>query len=393
MITLATIQLNSYVDYWKKRIHNELPQETIEQIEKFDSELIAADYADNTRKGYLYALHVFLCFVNKPLNDITKDDMTYFLNHLLQEKIKVSTRKFHNKKIARFFKWYNKETDLYVKFAKSTKELELTDWEETLPTFDEIERMRAQNNDPRNSALFDILVESGARIGEILRMTYGDVKINDAYIRISLRGRKTKRDIPIVWGAKNLMRWLDLHHTKNSTGSLWPNKNDNTRHLEYQGAYMIIKNLAKKANIQKSIDPKLFRHLRATILAKDPRIAPQIKKAYLGHSPHSNVFETTYTHFGRNDIVDEVLQSYGLKEGEALEQLPELKGEDCPRCGKPVAKVDKYCTSCWFVLDQEEALKLEASQKKPMEIINKLLKLLTDKLESKELEELIKESQ
>jgi len=253
---------------------------------------------------------------------------------------------------------------------------------------------------PRDSALLAIIVESGARINEILRMEYQDVKVNDDYIRITLRSRKSKRDIPIVWGSKYIMRWLDFHPTKQPDDVLWPRKyhygykeRDVPRNIDYRGAYEIIKRLKKRAGIKRKINPHIFRHLRATLLAKDPRISTEIKKAYLGQSPHSNVFEKTYMHLSQEDVFEGVLHSFGLKEDKETPHIPELKGELCPRCNAPVSKNDKYCAKCWFVVDQEEMLKRKEEQKKPMEIINKLLKLLTEKLDSKELEELIKESQ
>lgn len=381
------IGLTDYVDYWKERIRADLNEETAKLIEKFDSELAATDFAEKTRQNYLAVIHMFLKFVQKPIAEIIKDDMFAFLNNLKENDKKLSTRKLYNQKIASFFKWYSanyikdeqSHIDLKVDFPKPTKEYELPEWSSKLPTMTEIDQMLAVCDHSRDSAIFAVLVESGARINEILRMRYGDVKVNDNYIRITLRPRKTKRDIPIVWGAKYLMRWVDQHPTKNPNDPLWPRKfrykykEKKFANIDYRGAYEIIKRLKERASIEREINLKLFRHLRATLLAKDPRIAPQIKKAFLGHSPHSNTFERVYTHFSQDDVVNEILASYGLKqqEEETIQHIPELKGETCPRCNTPIAKNDKYCFKCWFVLDQEEALKKEEEREKQSEIIQK----------------------
>jgi len=314
-----------------------------------------------------------------------------FLATLKNQELKKTTRKMYYNRILRFFKWYKPKLDLKVKFPKSTKEGSLKkDWENQLPTLEEIELILQKTDHPRDRAFFSLIAESGARINEVLRMQYNDVLVNEGYLRVTLRGRTKERDIPIMWAAKYMIVWLDCHPSKK--GPLW-SLLKGKGYLSYKGAYGLIKRLAKNAGIEKNLHPHLYRHWRATLFGKDPRLTTELKKIYLGHSKKSRTFETTYEHTSQEDMFEEILQNQGLTQTHKEEYTSPLKTELCPRCNTFVAKEDKFCSNCWFVLDEEEALKQQEAQKKPMEMINKILEFLTKKLGPEGLEDLFKELQ
>ena len=384
---------SDYIDYWHGRISSTFDEKSVTTIKNFDTYLEALDYSENTRESYLSVLYKLLDTLKISLENITKNHVIKFMGKLKQQDIKRSSRKTYYRMIRRFFKWYKKDVDMDIEFPRPTKEVKIKrDWENKLPTMEEIELMLKKNEYPRDRAFLAIVVESGARINEILRMTYGDIKVNDVYIRATLRGRTKQRDIPLIWAAKHIMLWLDCHPTQQDNDPLWPSQKTGAP-ITYKGAYTLIKRIARKAGIKKKIHPHLYRHLRSTIFAEDATISTEMKKLYLGHSLKSRTYEETYVHPGQEAVIDAVLQSKGLVSVEKDEKIKAIfKTELCPRCNSPVAKDDKYCSKCWFILDQEEALNYDEEREKnkliQLKIINLLQGLLTDKNE--ELSELLK---
>jgi site-specific recombinase XerD len=366
---MSKVKLQNELKYWQERTTLVLDKENAKAILSVDETLDALGYAPLTRESYIMKMVQFVQFVKKPIAEIRKEDLIKYLSH--KKKIKDSTKWVIYQKVKGFFNHYNPELDMHIEFPKrSTKEPnDHYEWVDKLPTQEEIEKLLQYASSTRDQAFIAILVESGARIREVLRMMYKDVQVKEKYLKITLRGRKKQRDVPIVWGAKYVMRWLDDHHTKKLDDPLWLYVyKGRSGHLNYHGGFEVIKKTAKRAGIKKKLTPHIFRHLRSTLLAKDPTLSTQIKKRLLGHSKSSTTFERVYEHLSDQDVIESVLVGHGLKE--AQKSAPQLKAKYCPRCSTPVSQQDKYCANCFFVLDQEIALQEEERQK---ELIEKLI--------------------
>ena len=117
---------------------------------------------------------------------------------------------------------------------------------------------------------------------------------------------------------------------------------------------MKIKNIAKKADVNKKITPHLFRHSRATHLATVLTEAQMSE--YFGWVQGSRM-AAIYVHLSGRDTDNKMLEIYGLKR-EEKEKEEELKPKECPRCKYINSPTDRFCSRCGAVLDEEEAVKI-----------------------------------
>ncbi len=123
---------------------------------------------------------------------------------------------------------------------------------------------------PRNRAILETLYACGLRVSELIELRISQLFLDIGFIRVIGKGNK-ERLIPINESAGQHIRYYLQHHRALSpaTGS----KYEDTVFLNRRGKglsrvmiYTIIKRLAEKAQLKKSISPHTFRHTFATHL-------------------------------------------------------------------------------------------------------------------------------
>jgi integrase/recombinase XerD len=119
----------------------------------------------------------------------------------------------------------------------------------------------------------------------------------------------------------------------------------------------MLEEVAKKYGIKKKIYPHLFRHSRATHLAK--YLTEQELKVFFGWS-NSSKMASIYVHLSGKDIDNKILEIHGIKPKEPKTQ--HLKPIVCIRYNTQNDSTAKYCKNCGMVLDIREAINLEESK-------------------------------
>lgn len=182
----------------------------------------------------------------------------------------------------------------------------------TLPdtlTFEEIEELIAQIDlskpeGIRNKAMLETLYSCGLRVSELINVRRSHLYLDIGFIRVIGKGDK-ERLIPIGASAsKHLMIYLQEIRSK------LPEKkgNEDITFLNRRGSklsrimvFYIIKDLANKANINKTISPHTFRHSFATHLVEGGADLRAVQEM-LGHE--SITTTEIYTHLDRNFLRD-----------------------------------------------------------------------------------------
>lgn len=158
----------------------------------------------------------------------------------------------------------------------------------------------------RNKTIIETLYSCGLRVSELINLQLSDLFFDDGYIKILGKGNK--------------YRFVPIHHTTiyfiNSyiyhfRSKIVPKKEDEDilflnrrgKRLTRQMIFIILKDLAVKANIQKKIGPHTLRHSFATYLLSkgaDLRIIQQL----LGHE--SITTTEIYAHLNKTQLIDTV---------------------------------------------------------------------------------------
>ncbi len=193
--------------------------------------------------------------------------------------------------------------------------LEMPRIEKKLPevlTLDEIDAMIAQIDmskaeGHRNRAIIEMLYGSGLRVSELTELKLSNIYRKEGYMRIIGKGNK-QRLVPISPEAdKQLGYWLEdrakLDIKPDAVDIAFLNHYG--RQLTRAMIFTIVKQLAKAAEIHKTISPHTLRHSFATHLLQngaDLRIIQQL----LGHE--SIVTTEIYTHVDIHDLRDAILK-------------------------------------------------------------------------------------
>jgi len=148
-----------------------------------------------------------------------------------------------------------------------------------LISFQDVFAMAKMADNARDAVLPIFMLETGARVNEILSMRMKDLQVvNSRLAYVTLKNSKRRlgeehRKILISKSVQRLMAWKDLHPRKTeSEAPLWANLsyfNANDA-LSLQGLTHILKKLAKRANIaDKPMNPHWYRHSSASFYASE----------------------------------------------------------------------------------------------------------------------------
>jgi len=272
--------------------------------------------------------------------------------------------------LKRFYLWLRGKEDYpkEVKWIKTTVKNSNHKLPEELLTEEEILKMIETADHPRDKALISTLYESGCRIGELLALSLKHVKLDQYGAQIIVSGKTGMRRVRLWISCPYLISWMNIHPLKDNPDSpLWTEykrrkKQEKEKiiyervHISYRAVVMILQRAAQRAGIRKKIYPHLFRHSRATYLAKHLTEA-QMKEVF-GWTQGSEM-ASIYVHLSGRDVDDALLKVYGVKKDEQKKDESILKPKECPRCGFVNAKTAKFCSKCSLVLDVETAVKVD----------------------------------
>lgn len=232
-----------------------------EAIYGFNLHILSANYSPVTAKNYQIFLNLFAKHLGNPeIDNITTENINGFFQSLRQSAHTESTLHAYWKAIRSFYNWAEKELSIerpdtlpaphYINRA-------------ILPfTRAEIASLLKAVKTKRNTALLLILLDTGARVSEVARMTLADLDLDAGSIQIR------------AWhnGAKSRPRLVRLGHfarraiwayTASRTDPAGPNAplfaTSDGKHLDRFGISKILKRIANNAGI-KDCHPHRFRH-------------------------------------------------------------------------------------------------------------------------------------
>jgi hypothetical protein len=238
-----------------------------------------------------------------------------------------------------------------------------------------------------------MLYESGARIGELLELTLKDVEPDKYGMKIKLMGKTGERKIRLIASTPAVNMWIERGHpdrdNKNSFlfCGMWAKKKG--EEIEYQTFRYMLQDLAKKAGIDKPVNPHHFRHSRATDLAKQFTEAQLCQ--YMGWEIGSRE-AATYVHLSGRDMDQAINKLHGI--AEEKDEESKFKVITCPRCGIQNSPESKACPHCGIPLDLQSVMDYEKTSKtalkqmddtKTLDNLLKYMKTLEKKID--ELEE------
>ncbi len=111
----------------------------------------------------------------------------------------------------------------------------------------------------------------------------------------------------------------------------------------------VINNIVKRSGLKKRIYPHLFRHSRATELAKH---LPEAKLRILFGWSRDSKTPSIYIHLSGKDVEDDLLRLNGIFPKKDKEP-PKISIIKCPKCGEDNSLSNRFCWKCYNPLTEE----------------------------------------
>lgn len=226
-------------------------------------------------------------------------------------------------------------------------------------TFEEVERMITACENARDRALIAMLFEAGTRIAEVGNLRIGDLEFDRIGAIAKVTGKTGFRPVRFIWATPYLTQWLEAHPFQDQKDApLWVNLRGRGTQLRYDAIRMQLQKIAKRAGIEKRVNPHNFRHTRLTLFMKERRISEGLIKQYMGLTPDSRVL-SVYSHLTGRDVDQGLMAMYGL----AVEEEKRQAITQCPYCRTINTPAARVCINCRKPLQVDEVLDLEARSK------------------------------
>lgn len=259
--------------------------------------LFLGEQIETTRKSYFYNLRDMRAYLGdeRPLNDITSEDMIRFSQHY-RNKSGVQSPATYNKcvKTARtFFNWCIKSQLMSPPSpAAAVKQLKRTmlvprDKAMPEPVFNQL--LDFAKWEPRSHALVLFLADSACRIGGAAGLRWDDLQFVEEVATVTEKGNKERF---VFFGHEcsiALMRWQQQQREKRR-GQYVFSRNGVQMTNDSLGQFFM--RLCQRAGIGQW-GPHSLRHRKGHEMA-DRKVAPTIAQTVLGHSDVTTTLEHYY---------------------------------------------------------------------------------------------------
>lgn len=346
-----------------ERLHREveegiIPASSEKVILKFLQDLDLSNISKHRQYFYLERLRLIAKTMKdnflSPSGEDIKNTLYRLKNTTTRRQNTFSNRSIEDVYMAmkRFYGWY--ENGKYLPVAnvlKREKNISQQKKPEDIVTQSEIMAMLSACLNPRDKALLSVLYDSGCRIGEILTLRVKDIEFDGFGMRLTVNGKTGVRKVRAVGDSEPHMReYLRSYQRTNPDDYAFiqlEGKNFGSP-MKYTQVHTMMRKVMKRAKIQKRIHPHLFRHTRATLLARDMKEAPL--QANMGWIQGSRMAKI-YVHLDDDDVDRAVLKVYGIEKTVDKERNVTYTPKVCPRCKESNSNIAEYCSKCGLPLD------------------------------------------
>jgi integrase len=262
-------------------------------VDEFLKELSVRGLSDRRKRKYV----ILLRKLHFKLVKLSKAQVEGFFFYLRDAKLSDETKYDYWNMFRIFVKWLKPKIDtreyrLKLKFK--------TKLPEEILTLDEIRKIILSAKSIRNRALIALLYDSGCRPSELLDLKLKDIIFDDDGLIVIFNGKTGARRVRIITtldSDKFLKEYL-CNCIGNEIGNIFGK-------MSIERLNQIVKETAQKIGIHKRVYSYIFRHSRATHLAK--HLTEQQMKVYLGWSMGSDMV-ATYVHLSGRDMDDRVME-------------------------------------------------------------------------------------
>nr|WP_320160891.1 site-specific integrase [uncultured Methanoregula sp.] len=233
-------------------------------------------------------------------------------------------------------------------------------------TEEEIKKMVVACESTRDRAVIMMLYDGGFRIGELGKLTWGQVSFDNYGVVVNVDEKTGKpRYVRLLAASSYLAKWKD-DYPFDPVGNNLVFISHQKQAIAYNTMYRQIKRIAERTGIKKNVHPHIFRHTRITNLI-EKGIPESVIKSMMWGSLTTDMF-ACYAHLTNRSIDDALLEQAGIKRTEKTEKKEVLAPKQCPACHIINGPTARFCNQCGRSLTDEAEVQYQESASKIREM-------------------------
>jgi len=287
-------------------------------LSDFESKCVSEDLSETRVRKYRYTVRTISKMLKKPFSVVTRKDLEGLLIRINRSDYSEWTKRDYKVTLRKFWRFLGKEELVsWIKTTMKRNELPLPN----LLAREELMQLVQACKTVRDKALLYALFESGARIDELLSVKLCEIEFDSYGAVLLINNSKTKaRRLRVCGQAVDYLKeWANVNHpTKQPDSLLFP--------ISYPAMRKNLKNIVKRAGLVKRVHFHMFRHGRATELARE--LTEAELNVFMGWEQGSNM-PRTYVHLSGKDLDKKILQISGIgKEQKVENAMCQIKVKD-----------------------------------------------------------------
>jgi integrase/recombinase XerD len=237
-----------------------------------------------------------------------------------------------------------------IRKIKAPASDKLTKTSAMMLSVEQIDRIISGGRNTRDRCLLSVLSESGMRPFEALRLTWGELKIDDNGVIINTSGKTgVPRFIRLVHSAPYVANWRNDTPFKDDDAFVFTSLKSPAPdvRITHSALKKIVRLAAKKAGV-KNVFPYLFRHSNVTRMLSEGYSDSTIRMVHWGSQKTGML--ATYGHVSAPAIDAEILGKSGIK---SLEEKKKRVPHQCSKCHMITKPTDEFCPRCGTGISDE----------------------------------------
>lgn len=272
---LAKYEINKKTSNEERR-----EKENTELLETFLSAKKIEGCSDKTIHYYQSSIVKLLKGLSKCIKEISTNDIRCYLADI-QEKNDLSKVTIDNLRriFSSFFSWLEDEDYIAKSPVRRIHKVRTDTLVKEVLSDENIETLRDSCNEPRDLAMIDLLLSTGVRVGELVKMNRDDIDFQERQCKVFGKGNKERE---VYFNARtkiHLQRYLESRTDDNP--ALFVSLAKPHTRLTISGVEMRLRKLGKEAHLYK-VHPHKFRRTLATMAIDRGMPIEQVQKL-LGH--------------------------------------------------------------------------------------------------------------
>ena len=293
----------------------EISENNKELIFDFKRDLALNDMSDAWLQNLLSRLKIMAETADFDFEGASEEDLKGLVEEIQKRDVSDRTVLDYKKVLKRFYGWLNGgDHPEKVEWMNTTDRSKNGTLPEDVLTEEDVQELIDSTTSARTQAFIALLWETGARIGELMDLTVGDLRDYEHGLQIVIDGKTGQRRVPLISSIPQVRRWLNEHpDSDDSDAPLWAKfqQSGKGERVSYRYLRKSLENAGENAGIDKPMNPHHFRHSRATYLASKFTEAQMCE--WFGWVQGSDV-PAKYVHMSGRDIDSSYAKLHGIEE-------------------------------------------------------------------------------